>query len=253
LLADRKDHGPGEHDYPLWQKRWTALLGGKQTAEPAPSPVSPAGLTSSLARASLADAGIAVIPAWAWPSQPQFQAADVIVANCYLKWTPERLTEVRSYLARGGGIVLIHPASWTVPDPSEQVAALFGVGGYTQFRHGPVKVQIRDPRHPICIGFPASFDLLDETYWPPTPFRAGQVEVLASSEEKAAPDSAEAEPQPLFWTYQSGRGRVFGCVPGHYVWTFEDPLFRLLLLRGLAWAAAEPVCRFDALAKVRLD
>ena len=31
LLADEKDHGPagnGLHDYPLWQKRWAALLCG---------------------------------------------------------------------------------------------------------------------------------------------------------------------------------------------------------------------------------
>ena len=31
LLADTKDHGPagnGLHDYPLWQERWSLLLGG---------------------------------------------------------------------------------------------------------------------------------------------------------------------------------------------------------------------------------
>src|SRR5206468_2450921 len=26
LCAGPKDHGPGEHDYPLWQKRWSKLL-----------------------------------------------------------------------------------------------------------------------------------------------------------------------------------------------------------------------------------
>ncbi len=30
LLADVKDHGPGAHDYPLWQKRWALLIGGRQ-------------------------------------------------------------------------------------------------------------------------------------------------------------------------------------------------------------------------------
>ena len=29
LLADIKDHGENEHDYPLWQRRWALLLGGK--------------------------------------------------------------------------------------------------------------------------------------------------------------------------------------------------------------------------------
>ena len=29
--------------------------------------------------------------------------------------------------------------------------------------------------------------------------------------------------------------------------TFDDPLFRVLLLRGIAWSATEPVDRFNAL------
>src|SRR5690606_25280532 len=42
LVAGPKDHGPGEHDYPAWQKRWTQLLGGAEkvtveTADPWPS------------------------------------------------------------------------------------------------------------------------------------------------------------------------------------------------------------------------
>ena len=27
LVASRQDHGPGEHDYPVWQTNWTKLLG----------------------------------------------------------------------------------------------------------------------------------------------------------------------------------------------------------------------------------
>jgi type 1 glutamine amidotransferase len=41
---------------------------------------------------------------------------------------------------------------------------------------------------------------------------------------------------------------VFVSIPGHYSWTFDDPLFRLLLLRGIAWSAGESVDRFNALA-----
>ncbi|MFC1596355.1 hypothetical protein ACFL5Q_00215 [Planctomycetota bacterium] len=33
LLADEKDHGLNEHDYPLWQKHWELLLGGKQDGD----------------------------------------------------------------------------------------------------------------------------------------------------------------------------------------------------------------------------
>ena len=32
LVADKKDHGLNEHDYPLWQERWGRLLEGKPGA-----------------------------------------------------------------------------------------------------------------------------------------------------------------------------------------------------------------------------
>ena len=34
---------------------------------------------------------------------------------------------------------------------------------------------------------------------------------------------------------------------GHYSWTFDDPLFRILLLRGIAWTTQEEVDRFNDL------
>ena len=34
LWADVKDHGREEHDYPLWQKRWALLIGGRKAAGP---------------------------------------------------------------------------------------------------------------------------------------------------------------------------------------------------------------------------
>ena len=57
----------------------------------------------------------------------------------------------------------------------------------------------------------------------------------------------DGQPQPLFWTMEHGPGRVFVSIPGHYMWTFDDPLFRTLLLRGMAWTAKEPVDRFNEL------
>jgi len=51
----------------------------------------------------------------------------------------------------------------------------------------------------------------------------------------------------MFYCYQYGKGRVFSCIPGHYNWTFDDPYFRILMLRGMAWAAGESPYRFDRL------
>jgi type 1 glutamine amidotransferase len=47
-----------------------------------------------------------------------------------------------------------------------------------------------------------------------------------------------------------GKGRVFGCVLGHYAATFDDPFFRILLLRGMAWAAGESPYRWDRVSQV---
>ena len=91
--------------------------------------------------------------------------------------------------------------------------------------------------------------LEDESYWPPTPpINAADVQVLAGSKEQVEPGQPAASLQPMFWTYQRGQGRVFGCVLGHYSWTFDDPYFRLWLLRGIAWAARENPYRLDDLA-----
>jgi type 1 glutamine amidotransferase len=49
------------------------------------------------------------------------------------------------------------------------------------------------------------------------------------------------------WVTDQFGGRVFVSIPGHYSWTFDDPLFRILLLRGIAWTASEPVDRFNSL------
>lgn len=233
LLAAPKDHGPGEHDYPLWQARWTQLLGG---GAPLPD-----------GRAAEGAPGVTVERADVWPSDAQFATADVIAAFCYLPWTPARKKQIADYLAHGGGLVLIHSATWTKPKADPEVAALVGVGGFTRYRHGEVRAELAAPDHPLCRGLPNTFVLDDEPYWPPTPpLVTSNVTVLAVSRE--AVEDGKIQPQPLFWTCAAGSGRVFGCVPGHYTRTFEDPLFRRFLLRGLAWAAGEESSRFDALA-----
>ncbi len=55
----------------------------------------------------------------------------------------------------------------------------------------------------------------------------------------------EGAAQPQFWTVQRGKGRVFVSILGHYMWTFDDPAFRVLLLRGIAWSGRRSVDRFN--------
>jgi len=248
LLADEKDHGPagnGLHDYPLWQKRWALLLGGEKASEE--KQVNLVGPPEEDRDYRQGMPSVKVTTAWHWPSEEQFQTADVIVAYCYLEWTDERLAKVRRYLEGGGGLVLIHSATWTRPKPwCGEVAEVIGVGGFKLFRHGAVKLDTVAPKHPICAGLPETIILEnDETYWPPSPIMEGVTVLATSVEDKAKRGSTPRSAQPMFWCYELGEGRVFGCVPGHSAQTFDDPMFRKLLLRGIAWTVRENPLLFD--------
>jgi len=260
LVADKKDHGLNEHDYPLWQKRWKVLLGGQEAGEAASpqvnlyGPPPPGDPKEALAGAPK----VKVSTAWQWPDREQLRSADLIVMFCYHSggapraWSQQRIDQLEAYQARGGGFVVIHSATYVLGDltrpEGKQVVGLTGLvfDRSIQVRHGPMAVDVAAPGHPIFRGLPPVIHFVDEPYWPPVG-DLNAVEVLATSKEAMAKDSKDSKPQPMFWTYQRGKGRVFGCVPGHYNWTFDDPYFRILLLRGMAWAAGQSPYRFDSL------
>jgi type 1 glutamine amidotransferase len=60
----------------------------------------------------------------------------------------------------------------------------------------------------------------------------------------------DGAPQPQLWVREHGQGRVFASIVGHFTWTFDDPLYRILLLRGMAWSARQPLDRFAELVTV---
>jgi putative heme-binding domain-containing protein len=216
LVAGKKDHSPGEHDYPAWLKVWPRLLG-------------------------MADE-VKLTTAMDWPAADDLKTADVMVFYQQGKWTAERARDIDAYLARGGGLVYLHYAvdgGADAPGFAQRIGLAWR-GGQSKFRHGPLDLGFEGGgRHPIGRNFD-KVHLEDESYWNLVgdPKR---IDVLAGGVE-------DGRSQPLFWTLEPAKGRVFVSIPGHYAWTFDDPLFRVLLLRGIAWAAREPVDRFNNLA-----
>ena len=224
LVAGTKDHGPGEHDYPAWQKAWQKLL----------------------ARAPKTR----VTTAWETPSEADFRSADVMVLFKRFAWPAKLNRQVDAYFARGGGMVLLHYAVNAARNPQnveKHIALRWGKG--SRYRHGWLE-----------LAFPAGSDcpilrnlagkkvrFHDETYWRLTgdPKR---IEVLATAVEKEKEGATVTI--PLLWNLRTGKGRTHVNILGHYNWTFNDPLFRVLLLRAIAWAAAEPVDRFNDLVLV---
>jgi putative heme-binding domain-containing protein len=217
LVAGEQDHPRGEHDYPAWQQAWRELLA--------------------------IDALTQVTTAWTWPSAEQFQTADVIVFYQRGDWTAERAADVDAFLARGGGLVYVH---WAVdgrqhaPAFAQRIGLASGEG--SKYRHGPLELGFESgPAHPISRNFD-KVSFVDESYWNLTG-DVSKVRVLATGSE-------EGQPVPLFWTLEPSRGRVFVSILGHFAWTFDDPLFRTLLLRGIAWTAREPVDRYNPLVTI---
>jgi putative heme-binding domain-containing protein len=209
-----KDHGPGEHDYPKWTAEWKELLGK------APN--------------------VRVSQAFKVPERAHWDLADVIVLFFMdgAFWSDERLGEIDRFLARGGGLVVMHSAVLPGKEASKVYERL-GIcweHGKTKYRHGPIDLQVAD--HPLTRGVP-NLKLVDESYWPLSG-DVSKVTVLATSPEEGAD-------RPMIWTRTAGKGRIYATLIGHYSWTFDDPLYRILLLRGMAWSAGEPVDRFKPL------
>ncbi|MEA2709956.1 MAG: hypothetical protein QOF78_2557 [Phycisphaerales bacterium] len=218
LVSSAKDHGPSEHDYPAWQKRWSTLL-------------------------ALAD-NVKVDTANDWPTQAQLQSADVAVFySANPAWNEQRGKEFDAYLSRGGGAVFLHMAVHGQKHP-QALADCIGLawGPGAKFRHGAVELNFRDVKHPITRGFGPSGTFIDESYWNLTG-DAARIHLLADALE-------EQQPRPLLWTQEKGKGRVFVSILGHYTWTFDDPLFRLLVLRGICWSAQEDPDRLSNLATI---
>jgi type 1 glutamine amidotransferase len=231
LVAGPKDHGPGEHDYPAWQRQWLALL--------AKAP------------------GVRVSAAFPWPEPEQWEGVDVVVFYLKTRWDARQLAEIGRHQARGGGVVTIHWAIGCDQD-WEDHAKHFGLSYKSaSYRHGPTELRVVEPEHPVFLGMPGTMHFVDEPYWPFIGDRS-RITVLATSDEKINqgddrrnnPGDDTVETVPVFWSYEppGTDGRVFVSIFGHYTWTFDDPYFRLMLLRGTCWAAKDDPYRLDSLA-----
>ena len=217
LVASKQDHGAGQHDYPAWQKSWNGWLGSSPW--------------------------IQVTNAWLWPTTNQFENSDVIIFYYWNhEWDARHVAEMDRYLAAGKGVVLLHSGTIANPIP-EELAERFGLTSEpkrTAYRHMNLAIRWdRASTNDFSKGFPKESTFLDEMYWPMIGDEK-RVKVIASVK-------LEGKDRPVCWTFESKEGRVFGNILGHFTWTLDDPWYRLLTLRALAWTAKRPVNDLDSL------
>ncbi len=182
---------------------------------------------------------------------------DVVIQNYFdvkpdLRWGERPDNALLGHVRSGKGLLIFH---WAIGafDGWAEYEKLCGANWRTN--HGDHSVQhdftvdIKDPDHPVTRGMKASFlQSNDELYanlkWQPE----GAYHVLATAWDDPAipPYQGRARPspglhQPMLWTVQYGKGRVFTTALGHDTATMKSSGFISTLARGAEWAATGKV------------
>ena len=233
LVATDTNYSPQSHQYLTWQRKWSNLLSGKSESNLDCSMYGP---TTRYKK----DCGVSIENAYHFPSDGQLKNADLVIFYCYVDFNGERLTRLENYVKRGGGLVFIHNTVWTNNPGLAEIIGVAFIFDKSKYIEGPCRIEL-DTSKDICHAMPDHFDLVDEVYYQGK--NQKEVETVASWEQKT--EDGKIVTWPIVWKYSLGKGRVFVNMLGHYNWTFDDPFYRLITLRGIAWAGGSDVYRFD--------
>ncbi len=211
---------------------------------------------------------------------PQFDKYDVVLTNFGWKastWSDGVKRAFESYMANGGGFVVIHAANNSFGDWDEY-NKMIGVGGWGgrsetegyYMYYDSTGSAVRDPTpgpcgshgaqheyvvttreadHPIMKGLPATWlhtkdELYDRMRGP-----AENMTILATAysgiQSNGPPWNANVtgtgRHEPMLSTIEYGKGRVFHTVMGHMDYSMECVGFITTLQRGTEWAASGAV------------
>ena len=235
IRSGAKTHGPGAHDHPRFLKEWVPLLNSRG------------------ARATGADA---------FPTKAQLDDTDVLILHAQEAGNitdREQRANLEAFLARGGGLVVIHAGAVSHdPDWFKGLAGGSWRQGVTQWLEGPMHLYFTGHHSPITRDV-SNWAMDDEIYYDMD--LAPQVQVLAAAytPKPAGARNAQFERradeltgggkhvsvfdvQPQMWTYErtmdGGRKpyRAFVSLPGHLYENFTRPAYQAILLRAVAWA-----------------
>ncbi|MDA0196081.1 MAG: ThuA domain-containing protein [Bacteroidetes bacterium] len=185
-----------------------------------------------------------------FPTEAQFSRADLAVMYLHLPRLKKRqYATFQAFIERGGGVVSLHETA--IMRPASKGKLLSECLGFA-WNEGVSKwgaifeeVNINND-HPIFRGFPNTITIRDEFYWDLYQEQGtkvlGSVRTGPDGEEVEVPIAEEQlseEESPMFWTYELGKGKVFGTTTGHHTFTYYDPEFRIILFRAMAWVVNE--------------
>ncbi len=174
----------------------------------------------------------------AYLASPEIHERDVLVLH-FMDWKvpdpgPKARANLKQYVAKGGGLVLVHFACGAFQEWPEFEKIVGRVWDPKLRGHDPrglFRVDICNHAHAATKGI-ESFDTFDELY---TCLRGNTpIEVLAEATSKV-----DKKDYPMAFVLRYGKGRVFSTTLGHDVRAFKAPGVGQLLRGGVAWAEAD--------------
>jgi hypothetical protein len=207
--------GGTSHDYARWWREEDV-----RTLAAAP------GLAGKVAYAELPSRLAALLP----------QLDVLALANNQPLPDPALRAAVYAHADGGGGLLLLHAATWhNWPDWPAYNAELVGGGARSHEPYGELVVTVDEPDHPVMAGVRSSFGVADELYrFEPAP-AGGAIRVLATGTSVATGAS-----YPVVWTVDRPGGRIVCTTLGHDGAAHELPEYRAILANAVAWLRRTP-------------
>ena len=243
-MTAQRDPGAGTHGAPLAAESARAREGAPAKSDWIPSDIVIVGGGSShdferhwggQDRATLRAAG--------WTSScyvsdpvelaPALKTAKVLVLANNRELPGEGLrSAVFAFVERGGGLVLLHAATWynwnDWPQYNEQ---LVGGGSRSHEAYGDFDVEIQ-VEHPVTAGATKRFAIQDELYrFEPKPLGAASVLAVGRSRSSGAAYT-------VAWAHSFGKGRIVGLTLGHDGAAHEHADYQRLLVNAVRWVTA---------------
>ncbi len=165
----------------------------------------------------------------------QMANADVLVfsANHASFGTPDFQKALISFADAGHGLVICHAGVWFNWNDAPAYNQRFVGGGARSHSRGEFTVFNRQPSHPVMLGVPAEFKVVDEQYR--VVLNAGApFEVLAET----SPESESGKAFPSVWVVNDQRARFVDIALGHAAEAHGNAAYQALLVNAVRWVSA---------------
>jgi hypothetical protein len=137
---------------------------------------------------------------------------------------------ITGFVERGGGLVILHAATWVNwadwPEYNERLA---GGGARSHESYGEFEVRVAVREHPVTNDVPATFAIEDELYRFELSATA-EGEVLAIGRSLTSNDEF-----PVAWARSAGAGRIVGLTLGHDQAAHGHAAYQKLLVNAVKW------------------